>query len=111
MSKQSTTNTKASQIVRLLEDLSIEDYTLYSNFYVGSPNFIEIRDVRGYFNLVKNLKIKSHRKYVGSPCSTDKLYFKYEGWIFETKVRRFGSDLQCIINELEKENLITNTES
>ncbi len=97
---------KTSEIVELLENLSIEKYTLYSNFYIGNPKVIEFDDAQEYYNLVKDLKIKSHKEYITSPCCLDKLQSNYGDWIFETKIHRSDSELQVIINKLEEENLL-----
>lgn len=97
---------KTSQIITLLESLSILKYTLYSNFYLRDNRVIEIRDVKEYYKLMKHLNLKSHKEYVGSPCFIDKLEASYGGWIFKTSVSRDNSKLRAIVDKFKKEKLL-----
>jgi hypothetical protein len=106
MAKKGNTKSKASQITRVLENLAIQEYTLYSNFFVGSPKVIEINNPKEYYKIVKNLDLISSTEYVGSPCYINKLQVKYKGWVLKTTINPEDSELSYIISELEKKNLI-----
>lgn len=97
---------KASQVLKLLEDLSIKKYKLYSNFYLGSPRVIEISDVQGFFKLAKSLNQQSHKEHVGAPCFINKFQFKYKGWTVNTEVECGDSGLCAIVSKMEEDGLI-----
>lgn len=107
MDKKDKKGVKASQVITLLESLSIQKYTLYSDIVHGAPRIIEIEDVRDYYKLVKNLALKSNKEYIGSPCFMDKLETSYEGWVFKTSIQRTAnSELLAIVDNFEKEKLL-----
>jgi len=97
---------KASEVVGLLEKLSIENYALY-NYPLTSNRTVEFEEIGDYYKIVKDLDLMSiEGQNGGVPDYTYQLISKYKGWDFEVKVKSTDSKARSIIDKFKEENIV-----
>jgi hypothetical protein len=73
---------KDSELVILLEELEIGEYTLYSNHYKAWPKRVEFENKNDYYKLINHLRLENNKWYEGSPNYYYELTAKHKGWVF-----------------------------
>ncbi|MBI2057302.1 hypothetical protein HYT91_03545 [Candidatus Pacearchaeota archaeon] len=118
-------NVKISEVVGLLEKLSIKNYAIFNHLYApldGPNKIIEFEKIADYYKVVKKLKSKSwiadyyevakkfNSKRILMQKRSSLIYLlasNHKGCLFETTIDVTNSKTEPLINKLKKENLLT----
>ena len=98
-------NVKISEVVGLLERLSIKKYEIRSHTYIKSNSAIRLEKITDYYKVVKKLKSKSVLMQ-GPRSLTYHLESNYIGCLFEITPDTTNSKIESMINKLKRENLL-----